>query len=148
MIEPFSYTEPIAVACKGEVLEYAHDGDAGADLRAANNFFVEARSRRFVETNTAVEIPPGTVGLVCSRSGLAKNDGLCVLNAPGVIDSPYRGKIGAILYNSSNVDYRGEAGEKIAQLVIVPAFRASFIKVDELSDSERGTNGFGSSGSI
>lgn len=146
MINAFSYTEPIAVRCRGDVPEYASEGDAGADLRAAHDFVIEARSRAFVATDTAVEIPPGTVGFVCSRSGLAKNSGICVLNAPGVIDAGYRNNLGAILYNSSNVDFRGKRGDRVAQLLIVPVFRASFIQVDELSKSERGENGFGSSG--
>lgn len=146
MIDSFSYTQPITIRVKGDVPEYTSYGDAGADLRAAEDFFVEAKSRRFVPTDTIVEIPLGTVGLVCSRSGLAKNHGICVLNAPGVIDSGFRSTLGAVLYNSSNVDFRGKKGDRVAQLLIVPVFHASFIQSDELSQSERGENGFGSSG--
>ncbi len=146
MTSSFSYTEPISIRCKGEVPEYTSEGDAGADLRAAHDFLIEATARTLVLTDTALEIPLGTTGLICSRSGLAKNSGICVLNAPGVIDAGYRKNLGVILYNSSHVDFRGKKGCRIAQLLIVPTFRASFIQTDELSKSERGENGFGSSG--
>lgn len=139
-------SESILIRVKGEVPERADAGCAGYDLRASEDFFVEAKSRTFVKTDTAVELPQGVVGYVCSRSGLARNNGICVLNAPGVIDSSFRGQLGAILYNSSNVDFKGEAGMKIAQLVVAPHFIVSFMQVDELSETERGDKGFGSSG--
>lgn len=136
----------ITVRVKGDIPERADSGCAGYDLRAAEDFFVEAGARTFVKTDTAVELPKGTVGLVCSRSGLALKNGLCVLNAPGVIDSSFRGVLGAILYNSSHVDFVGQKGHRVAQLLVIPHHTVSFISTEELSDTSRGEGGFGSSG--
>lgn len=149
MIEPFSYTIPIAVNYVGEKPTKGSLRASAYDLRAAEDFFVEGYHHTLVKTNTRVQIPDGCVGLVCSRSGLANSKGICVLNSPGVIDPDFTGPIGVILFNTTLVDYRGQKGERIAQLLIVPAFDSvSFIQKDSLEQTERGESGYGSSGRI
>lgn len=126
---------------------YAHPGDAGADLYAAEDAVIAPGERRLVRTGVAVAIPDGFVGLVHPRSGLATKLGVTVLNAPGTVDAGYRGEI---LVNLINHDRTNEAkivrGDRIAQLVVQRVERAHFHDVAELPDSERGTGGHGSTG--
>ena len=126
---------------------YAHPGDAGADLYAAEDAEIGPGERRLVRTGVAIQLPEGYVGLVHPRSGLAVNKGLTVLNAPGTVDSGYRGEI---LINLINHDPRNIAkvlrGERIAQLVVQRVERAHFHGVEKLSDSTRGAGGHGSTG--
>ena len=124
----------------------ARYGDAGFDLRASVNVGVPAGKTAFVPTGIAIEIPTDTVALVCSRSGLAAKHSVAVLNAPGIIDSGYRGEIMAILHNHGTQDFEVKVGDRIAQLVIQHYLVPSFELVEELSDSERGTGGTGSTG--
>lgn len=131
-------------------------GSAGYDLQARLNpsgdLVTEHRQTVFVgqrvlvDTGFAVEIPRGMVGLVCSRSGLAVNHGIMVLNAPGIIDSDYRGELKVILYNTGGSRYEFKNGDRIAQLVVVPCYTCAWIE-DELDETERGTGGMGSTGS-
>jgi dUTP pyrophosphatase len=127
---------------------YAHPGDAGADLIAREDAVVRrGGGRALVPTGIAVAIPEGYAGFVQPRSGLALRKGLTVLNAPGLIDSGYRDEIRVILVNTDPDDDIAIArGDRIAQLVIQAVERASFVAVDALDDSARGTGGFGSSG--
>lgn len=124
----------------------AHPGDAGVDLYAAESTMLAAGARAAVPTGLAVAIPDGYAGLVTPRSGLARRHGLGIVNAPGVVDSGYRGEIHVILVNHGSEVVSVERGERIAQLVVVPLAAAGWREVDGLPPSERGTGGFGSSG--
>lgn len=127
--------------------KYALDGDAGADLKANADYFLPAGFRELILTGVSIQLPKNMVALIHPRSGLALKHGITVLNAPGTIDSNYRGEIGVILYNTSNEHFEIKRGDRIAQLVFQEVVTADFIQVDELSDTERGTAGFGSTGS-
>jgi dUTP pyrophosphatase len=129
------------------VPKYATRGDAGADLTASGYTMVPAGSRALVKTGIKIAIPEGYVGLVHPRSGLALKHGITVLNAPGTIDSGYRGEVGVILYNSGAEHFEIKAGDRIAQLVIQKVETAEFEIVDALIDTDRGEGGFGSTGS-
>lgn len=127
--------------------EYARDGDAGADLRIRERVVLAPGERALVGTGIAVAIPPGHVGLVHPRSGLAHRHGVSIVNAPGVIDSGYRGEI---MLNLINLDGRQavtlERGERAAQLVVQQVETARFVVVDELDATERQAHGHGSTG--
>lgn len=125
---------------------YASEGDAGLDLCALEGTVIKPGERALVKTGIAIELEPYTVGLVCSRSGLAYKKGVFVLNAPGIIDSGYRGDVGVILQNSGAEDFEIEAGDRIAQLVIQEFVSVKLVEVDEVSSSTRGEGGFGSTG--
>lgn len=123
-------------------------GDAAADLPSAIDCTIQPGERRLVPTGFAVAIPFGSAGLVLSRSGLALHDGVAVLNAPGLIDSGYRGEIGVILINHGGTAVDIARGQRIAQLMVVEVPSFALIPVEELPDApdERGVAGFGSSG--
>ena len=126
---------------------YAHAGDAGLDLLAAEDVTLRPGARTAIPTGVAVAIPDGYAGFVHARSGRALKEGLALVNAPGLIDSGYRGEIKVIVVNldpSSDIDVK--RGDKIAQLVIQPFAQAEVAEVDELRDSSRGVGGFGSTG--
>ncbi len=128
---------------------YAHPGDAGADLAISEDVVIQPGQRVLVGTGIAVVIPDGYVGLVHPRSGLAARHGLTIVNAPGTIDSGYRGEIRVNLLNTDvgqPVSLR--RGDLVAQLVIQPVARAEVVEVDELPPSQRGQSGHGSSGGI
>jgi dUTP pyrophosphatase len=124
---------------------YAHIGDAGADLYASEDFVLPEKSAGAVPTGIAMEINEGYVGYINPRSGLAMK-GITVMNAPGTIDSGYRGEIKVILVNHTDKDYKILAGDKIAQMVFHKYNEVFFEPVEELSDTQRGQGGFGSSG--
>lgn len=126
--------------------EYAHPGDAGCDLKSTESILLAAGSRLLVGTGVSIALPAGYVGLVHPRSGLALKHGVTVLNAPGTIDAGYRGEIKVTLFNSSDTDYQIQVGERIAQLLISKVERAKFVKVETLPGSDRGDQGFGSTG--
>lgn len=123
----------------------ATPGSAGFDLRAAVDVWIHEGYRRRVPTGFAVQIPDGHVGLICPRSGLAWRDGLTVLNAPGIIDADYRGELEVLLINLGRGLVHIERGDRIAQLVVVPAPLVGAIEVDALDETER-KGGFGSTG--
>lgn len=125
---------------------YAQPGDAGADLRSRIDVVVPANGRILVPTGVSIALPAGFVGLVHPRSGLAHKQGITVLNAPGTVDSGYRGEISVNLFNTSDVDFEIARGDRIAQLVIQKYEEANFVKVERLPDSERGQAGHGSTG--
>lgn len=135
------------VKVMGNIPQYAREGDAGADLISTQDIRIPALGRAIVPTGTSIAIPDGYVGLIHPRSGLAAKEGITVLNAPGTIDSGYRGEIKVILYNSSDTGYWVNAGERIAQLVIQQFVAAQFEEVDVLDETTRGSMGFGSTGS-
>jgi dUTP pyrophosphatase len=127
---------------------YATEGSAGCDLRAAieAELTITAGGRTLVPTGIAVAIPPGYEGQVRMRSGLAHDKGLALLNAPGTVDSDYRGEIRVIVANLGAEPVTIHRGDRIAQLVFAPVVQARFERVDELPPSARNTGGFGSTG--
>jgi len=125
----------------------AYPGDAGVDLVACERLELPPGGRGVVGTGVAVAIPEGYAGLVLPRSGLAAKQGITVLNAPGLIDSGYRGEVMVILLNTDpDETFVAEPGMRIAQLVVQRVGEVSFTEVDELPDTERGAGGHGSSG--
>ncbi|XP_054257640.1 deoxyuridine 5'-triphosphate nucleotidohydrolase-like [Macrosteles quadrilineatus] len=125
---------------------YQHPTDAGADLYAAEDVEIPSQGRLRVKTGTKVAIPEGWVGMVCPRSGLAAGAGITVLNAPGIIDSGFRGELEVLLYNSDGTTHYVPKGIRIAQLVLLPYGQAVFTPVHRLPPAERGSGGFGSTG--
>jgi dUTP pyrophosphatase len=125
----------------------AHPGDAGLDLHAAESARLGPGERASVGTGIALEVPEGHAGLVLPRSGLAARHGLALVNAPGLIDSGYRGEVRILLLNTDRSEsFEIEPGDRIAQLVIAPIAVAEPVEVAELAESARGGGGFGSSG--
>ena len=125
---------------------YAHEGDSGADLAASENCLIEARSWALVKTGLKIAVPEGYEAQVRPRSGMALKYGLTVLNTPGTVDSNYRGEVGVIVMNHNERAILIKRGERVAQLVIVPVAHATFERVEELPDTDRGAGGFGSTG--
>lgn len=126
---------------------YAHAGDAGLDLRAAEALLIEPYERRLVPCGICLEIPTGYAGLVIPRSGLAIKHGISVVNAPGLIDSGYRGEVKVILINLDPKEpFSINKGDRIAQLMLVKTPLVEVEPTLSLEDSERGLGGFGSSG--
>lgn len=126
---------------------YAHEGDAGMDLYAAEDVTLRPHERALIPTGIAVAIPEGHAGFVQPRSGLAVRSGLSFVNTPGLIDSHYRGEIKVIAVNldaAAPIEIR--RGDKVAQLVIQPVVRAEPFDADDLGDTLRGEGGFGSTG--
>jgi dUTP pyrophosphatase len=125
----------------------AHEGDAGYDLHALQAAELAPGERAMVSTGVAVEIPAGHAGLVLPRSGNAARHGIAIVNAPGLIDSGYRGEVRVLLLNTDRREaFRIEPGDRIAQLVLVRVETPPVEEVAELGDSARGAGGFGSSG--
>ncbi len=125
----------------------AHAGDAGLDLVSVESVELPPGGRARVRTGIAIELPDGHAGLVVPRSGLAARHGVTVLNAPGLIDAGYRGEVAVLLVNTDrDAAYRIEAGDRIAQLVVVPVALAEPQAVAGLTASARGEGGFGSTG--
>ena len=124
----------------------AHDTDAGLDLYSLQSATIPPGGRELVGTGVHVAIPPGYVGMICPRSGLAHKSGLTVLNAPGIIDAGYTGEIKVNLHNTGDEVCWVETGARIAQLVITPIPDAHLVQVDTLEATERGDSGHGSTG--
>lgn len=124
----------------------SHPGDAGVDLAARTAGKLEPGGRAAIPTGIAVAIPEGYAGLVIPRSGLAARHGISVVNGPGLIDSGYRGEIRVVLINLGEEPFTIERGDRIGQLIVIPVSKPEFTVVDELPDSVRGTDGFGSTG--
>jgi len=125
---------------------YAREGDAGLDLFAVKAMVIEPGKSALVPTGIAIELPSGTEAQVRPRSGLALKHGISVLNTPGTIDEGYRGEVGVILINHGANAFAVEAGMKIAQMVVSPRIQVTVEEVAELSDTQRGSGGFGSTG--
>ncbi|HVW47118.1 MAG TPA: dUTP diphosphatase [Solirubrobacterales bacterium] len=125
----------------------AHPGDAGLDLYSTETAHLGPGERWSVGTGIALEIPEGYAGLVLPRSGLAREHGIALVNAPGLIDAGYRGEVRVLLLNTDPAEtVRIEAGARIAQLVLTPVAIADAVEVAELGESARGEGGFGSTG--
>jgi len=125
---------------------YAHPGDAGLDLYAADTTVLEPGARAAVPTGIALAIPEGWAGFVHPRSGLALEHGVTVANAPGTIDAGFRGELKVLLINLGDRPVELVHGQRIAQLVIQQVGRARVVSVERLDDSVRGSGGFGSTG--
>jgi dUTP pyrophosphatase len=125
----------------------AHEGDAGLDLYACEAAHIGPGERWSVGTGVGVEIPARHAGLVLPRSGLARDHGISLVNSPGLIDSGYRGELRVLLLNNDPAEiFRVAAGDRIAQLLLVPIALAEPVEVSALAESVRGEGGFGSSG--
>lgn len=125
----------------------AHEGDAGLDLYACESAHIGPGERWGVGTGVGVEIPEGHAGLVLPRSGLARDHGIALVNAPGLIDSGYRGELRVLLLNTDPAEtFRIEPGDRIAQLVVTPIAVAEPVEASALTETVRGEGGFGSSG--
>lgn len=132
---------------EGPVLpQYATEGSAGMDLRAAEALNVPAGERACVSTGLFLEIPAGFEAQIRPRSGLALKHGITVLNSPGTIDSDYRGEVKVILANLGKDDFKIEIGDRIAQMVFAEVTKAVFETVCALEETERSAGGFGSTG--
>jgi dUTP pyrophosphatase len=127
--------------------ERAHDGDAGLDLFAVDEATIGPGERAVVPTGIALEIPDGHAGLVLPRSGLAARHGIALVNAPGLIDSGYRGEVRVLLLNTDPSEpFTVSPGDRIAQLLVAPFAEVEPVAVEELALSTRGEGGFGSTG--
>lgn len=131
-----------------ELPNYESSASAGMDLRAnlSESITLNPLERAIIKTGLFIELPIGYEAQVRPRSGLAAKKGITVLNSPGTVDADYRGEIGVILVNLSNETFVVENGERIAQLIIAKHERATWIAVQELSETNRGEGGFGSTG--
>lgn len=123
---------------------YAHPGDAGLDLYSPESFVLQPGERRHVPMGFSLALPEGYVSQIWDRSGLASRNGLT--NLGGIIEHTYRGEYGVIILNTGPEPYEVKAGDRIAQLLIMPVETAELAEVDELPSSQRGEGGFGSSG--
>ena len=127
---------------------YATDGAAGMDVVSAEDVTIEPGGRHAVATGLAMAIPHGFEVQVRPRSGLALKHGISVPNAPGTIDSDYRGELKVILINHGAQPFAIQRGDRVAQLVLAPVTRATWLVADELDETARGTSGFGSTGGV
>jgi dUTP pyrophosphatase len=129
--------------------EYAYESDSGFDLRSTEEIWVQANNRKLIPTGLRFDIPLGYEIQVRSKSGLALNQGLMVLNSPGTVDSGYQGEIKVIIFNTTNERIKIEKGQKIAQAVLCPVLCGKWvdlIKVDNIDEKDRNDNAFGSTG--
>ena len=124
----------------------AYDGDAGLDLSAAEAVVLAPGQRAVVGTGLAVAVPEGHAGFVQPRSGLAAKHGITIVNAPGLVDSGYRGEVKVVLLNTGDQPFAVEPGMRIAQVVVLPVAAVELVEVADLPDTERGERGYGSSG--
>lgn len=130
-----------------ELPVYAHPGDAGADLKSTEDLTLEPGERAVIGTGVSIALPDGFVAFVVPRSGLAAKHGITVVNAPGTVDAGYRGEIRVTLLNTDSREaYSISAGDRIAQMIVMPVSKARFVPVDTLPGSLRGAGGFGSTG--
>lgn len=127
--------------------EYAHTGDAGCDLRSCEDLVLHPGERALVPTGIAVSIPEGYAGFIQPRSGLSAKHGISIVNTPGLIDSHYRGEIKVILVNlDRDKPFEVKKGDKICQFVLQKVEQVQFNQVEELDETVRNSDGFGSTG--
>ena len=141
MTLPFKRIHPDAV-----LPAYAHPSDAGMDLRSVDELVIPPGGRALVHTGLVMALPPLYEAQVRPRSGLALKHGVTVLNAPGTVDSGYRGEVGVSLANFGDVDFPVKKGDKIAQLVIAPVTQPVIAETELVDETDRGAGGFGSTG--
>ena len=145
-------SEPVVIPIKrltnnAAIPAYAYEGDAGMDMRATESVTLQPFERAMVPTGVAIALPEGYAGFVLPRSGLAIKHGISIVNAPGLIDSNYRGELKVVMVNTDPHDaFTIEAGDRVAQLVVMPVPAVTFVESDTLSETVRGEGGFGSSG--
>ena len=137
------------VNVNAKIPTYGTEYAAGADLYACidKNETIEPGETKLIKTGISLEVPSGYAGLIYARSGLASKKGLAPANKVGVVDSDYRGEVMVALHNHSTTTKEIEPNERIAQLVIAPYLKADFVEVEDLDSTDRGSNGFGSTGS-
>jgi dUTP pyrophosphatase len=123
------------------------EGDAGYDLRCLDGFCLAPGERALIGTGVAIALPPNVAGLVTPRSGLAARHGISVVNGPGLVDPNYRGELRVVMVNLGDEPFEAQAGDRIAQLLLVPFWAPDLEVVEELPPSDREADGFGSSGS-
>lgn len=128
-----------------QIFAYQHQGDAGADIYCNEDTVVQPMTPTIIKTGIAVELPKGYEMQIRCRSGLATK-GFFIMNGVGTIDETYRGEIGVIMMNTNTVPKRFEKGDRIAQAVIAPVTKAEYVETEELTDTVRGSGGFGSTG--
>ena len=129
--------------------EYAYQSDSGFDLRSSEDIWIHPNSRKLISTGMRFDIPEGYEIQVRSKSGLALNQGLMVLNSPGTVDSGYQGEIKVIMFNTTNQKVKIVKGQKVAQAVLCPVVSGKWvdlIRVNNINDKDRNSNGFGSTG--
>ena len=129
--------------------EYAYQSDSGFDLRSSEDIWIHPNDRNLIPTGMRFDIPEGYEIQVRSKSGLALNQGLMVLNSPGTVDSGYQGEIKVIMFNTTNQKVKIEKGQKVAQAVLCPVVSGKWvdlIRVNNINDKDRNSNGFGSTG--
>ena len=131
---------------KNVKLQYAHDGDAGVDLYAAEEYTLKPFERALISTGIKIAVPRGYEAQIRPKSGLAIDHGITLLNTPGTIDTGYRGEIKVIIINLGKEAYTIKKNSKIAQMVFSRVEQAQFKEVDELAETTRGEGGFGSTG--
>ncbi len=125
---------------------YGTPRSAGVDLRSSEDAMIQPGERASVSTGLYMELPEGYEAQIRPRSGLAIQNGVTILNAPGTIDSDYRGEIRVLLVNLGNEPFSIAAGDRIAQMIVAPVSQVEWVETDELCDSQRGDGGFGSTG--
>ena len=145
---PRHVAESVEVLITASVVpQYAHPGDAGADLHSAEALTLAPGERALVGTGVSIALPDGFVAFVVPRSGLAAKRGITIVNSPGTVDAGYRGEIKVALLNTDQgAPFEIAIGDRIAQLIVMPVTRATFIPVETLPGSDRGHGGFGSTG--
>ena len=129
--------------------EYAYQSDSGFDLRSSEDIWIHPNSRKLISTGMRFDIPEGYEIQVRSKSGLALNQGLMVLNSPGTVDSGYQGEIKVIMFNTTNEKVKIEKGQKMAQAVLCPVVSGKWvdlIRIETINNKDRNSNGFGSTG--
>lgn len=141
--QPASDTLPVQLDPGAFMPERAHELDAGLDLKTPKDFEIDYFSHITIDTGVHIQLPKGTVGMIKSRSSL---NVVCNITCEGVIDAGYTGSIKIKLYNNCGIGFRAKAGDKIAQLVILPVLCLAPVQVDKIEGGERGDNGFGSTG--
>ena len=141
-------TESVEVLITASVVpSYAHPGDAGADLHSAESLTLAPGERALVGTGVSIALPDGYAAFIVPRSGLAAKHGITIVNSPGTVDAGYRGEIKVALLNTdATQSFDIEIGDRIAQIIVMPVTRATFVPVDRLPGSQRGHGGFGSTG--
>lgn len=139
---------PIKILSRdAQIPHMAYNGDAGVDLRSVERIVLKPQERAMVATGLAIALPEGYAGFILPRSGLAAKHGISIVNAPGLVDSNYRGELKVILLNTDpDNSFTIEIGDRIAQLIVMPVPTINFEQVEELTESQRGESGFGSSG--
>jgi len=125
---------------------FAHKGDAGMDVYSIEEAVIKSGETKLIKTGISIELPEMTEAQMRPRSGLALKNSITLLNSPGTIDEGYRGEIGVIMINHGKDDFKVEKHMKIAQMVVKPIFDINVVEIEELSDTDRGEGGFGSTG--